>query len=274
MLIMALAGTSVWAYTLRQLSSAPAAKTAAVTKLAPQHRIATPAETAASTPVTMTPTESPATAVAQSQPKAPTKQTMASKAITQAAQPITASITPTPTPRKPLQIAAANTSANAANTPTPALKLDTELASVQRIVPFAVSTAAFGPQGRKALAEILPLAKQAERVNVRGRTDSSGDQKKNRELAKSRATSVMFAFVAEGVSRKTLKATYCTKCFIASNDTEQGRRTNRRVDIELVMPAKLALHLPKPIHSAPDIDSEPVLLARLDEQFTSIGRRN
>jgi hypothetical protein len=40
------------------------------------------------------------------------------------------------------------------------------------------------------------------------------------------------------------------------------------------MPAKLALHLPKPIHSAPDIDSEPVLLARLDEQFTSIGRRN
>ena len=122
-----------------------------------------------------------------------------------------------------------------------------------------------GPKGRQAFAEIVPLAKKAERVNVRGRTDSSGSRAENRRLAKARATTVLSAFVHEGVARKKLKATYCTRCFIASNDTADGRRTNRRVDIEVIMPAKLALRLPRPVYSAPDIDNGPVLLARLDD---------
>lgn len=155
----------------------------------------------------------------------------------------------------------------------PALKLDGELASVQRVIPFAVSMTRLGPKGRQAFAEIVPLAKKAERVNVRGRTDSSGNREENRRLAKARATTVLSAFVHEGVARKKLKATYCTRCFIASNDTADGRRTNRRVDIEVIMPAKLALRLPRPVYSAPDIDNGPVLLARLDDRYLGFGQR-
>ncbi len=144
---------------------------------------------------------------------------------------------------------------------------------MQRVIPFAVYSASLGPRGRKAIAEIVPLAKQAERINVRGRTDSSGDREQNREIAKARAISVIYAFKAEGVSRKIMKATYCTRCFVATNDTAEGRRANRRVDVELVMPAKLALHLPKPVYSAPDVDNGPVLLARLDDRFMEFGHR-
>ncbi len=282
-LVLALAGTAVWGYTWSQLS--PTAEMTANAPTAPEpEKLATaPAQTTpaadkgahagtdapkdkaanADKTTKQTPRSAGAEASTRS-PVAAAKAPVPAQAGSQAAKPKPA----------PLVLAAASTSTSgAAPSHSPGLKLDTELASVQRIVPFAVSTAALGPNGRKALAEIVPLAKQAERVNVRGRTDSSGNRKQNRQLAKARATSVMFAFVAEGVARKNLKATFCTTCFVASNDTTAGRRTNRRVDIEVVMPAKLARNLPKPVYSALDADEGPALLARLDDHFT-IGKRS
>ncbi len=226
---------------------------------------APPASTPAPASIPPAPSNNTAITLASAQAKSTVSSTAASTASPK--QPQATPSSASPAPARPVAVSAAADKSN------PKLKLDTELASVQRVVPFAVYSATPGPLGRKAIAEIVPLAKKAERVNVRGRTDSSGDREQNREIAKARAVSVMYAFASEGVSRKIMKATYCTRCFVASNDTAEGRRANRRVDVEIVMPAKLALHLPKPVHSAPDVDNGPVLLARLDDRFMSFGQR-
>lgn len=77
------------------------------------------------------------------------------------------------------QAAAASASPVAATPPTgdqaaavPGLKMDTEFASAKRIVPFAFNRVRAGPLGTLAIRELAPLAKQANKVYIRGRTDS------------------------------------------------------------------------------------------------------
>ena len=151
------------------------------------------------------------------------------------------------------------------------LKLDTVLASVQRSIPFAFSASATGPRGRKALAEIVPLAKQSQRITIVGHTDSRGSESKNQWIARTRATTVMHAIVSAGVPQEAINTDSCTTCYVASNNTEAGRRANRRVEIEFVMPAVLAANLPKPIYSAPHQEDGPKMLAKLDSNFDSLG---
>lgn len=56
-------------------------------------------------------------------------------------------------------------------------------------------------------------------------------------LVIARAETVRAAFVGNGVDLRKLKVTYRTTCFVAPNDTEAGCSANRRVEIELMMPA-------------------------------------
>lgn len=117
-----------------------------------------------------------------------------------------------------------------------ALRMDTEFASAKRIVPFSFAAGEIGPQGKEMVAQMLPFAKEAQKVYIRGRTDSTGRAEANRLLAMTRAVKVRGEFVSGGVDQSKIKTTYCTTCYIAANDTEAGRRANRRVEIELVMP--------------------------------------
>lgn len=153
---------------------------------------------------------------------------------------------PSPSPSPSLT---ASTSAGARPTSVPALKLDTEFASAKRIVPFAFNRVGVGPQGRLAVRELVPLAKQADKVNVRGRTDGLGNAQSNRKVALARARTVYNAFVDEGVDQRKMRLAYCTTCFVAMNDTEAGRRLNRRVEVELIMPHSEIAKLPRPIHA-------------------------
>ncbi len=131
----------------------------------------------------------------------------------------------------------------------PALRMDTDFASAKRIVPFAFNRVGVGPVGTLAVNELAPLAKQAQTVYVRGRTDSRGDRESNQQVALNRAYTVRTAFVNAGVDKSKLRISFCTSCFIAPNDTEEGRRANRRVDVELIMPADEIAKLPKPVHA-------------------------
>jgi outer membrane protein OmpA-like peptidoglycan-associated protein len=133
--------------------------------------------------------------------------------------------------------------------PSMNLKLDTEFASAKRLVMFALGIASLGPTGKLAIAELVPWAKQAEKVHVRGGADSSGDAWRNRELALSRAAVVSSAFVAAGVDRNKISKSVCPNCYVASNDTEEGRRLNRRVEVELVLQKELFAQLPSPVHA-------------------------
>jgi outer membrane protein OmpA-like peptidoglycan-associated protein len=141
------------------------------------------------------------------------------------------------------------------------LKLDTEFESAKRLIRFAVGAATLGPIGRLAIAELVPWAKQAEKVHVRGGADLSGNAARNRELAIARATAVSSAFVAAGVDREKISKSSCVDCYVVSNDTAQNRRLNRRVDVELVLKKELAAQLPPPVHALKAPDSTPLIHA-------------
>lgn len=72
---------------------------------------------------------------------------------------------------------------------------------------------------------------------IEGHTDAVGGEILNRELSEVRALLVLKALVDRGIDRGRLRAVgYGASRPIASNDTEAGRRLNRRTDI-LIEPA-------------------------------------
>lgn len=144
--------------------------------------------------------------------------------------------------------------------PATNLKMDTEFASAKRIVPFAFNKVGVGPRGALAIKELAPLAKQAQKVYVRGRTDGLGTTESNRKVALDRAFTVYYAFLRAGVDKPKLRLSYCSTCFVAPNDTDAGRRLNRRVEVELVMPPDEIAKLPTPVHAP---EAPPPLIAPL-----------
>jgi hypothetical protein len=70
-------------------------------------------------------------------------------------------------------------------------------------------------------------------VTVKGFTDATGDRDKNIALAIARADRVRSMLVANGVARQRIRVMYCSTCYVATNDTEEGRRRNRRVEVAL-----------------------------------------
>lgn len=118
-----------------------------------------------------------------------------------------------------------------------ALKADAHFESIKRIVNFDYASAQLNADAKQQLQTIVPLALQATSVKVKGATDASGDVNTNKRLALNRAVVVARSLIASGVAISHVKATYCTTCFVSRNDSDGGRRANRRVDIEMVMPA-------------------------------------
>lgn len=72
-------------------------------------------------------------------------------------------------------------------------------------------------------------------INVSGYTDSSGSFQFNQSLSERRANSVASYLQGVGVSAGRLHASgYGPRQPVASNDTEFGRESNRRVEIDLM----------------------------------------
>lgn len=71
-------------------------------------------------------------------------------------------------------------------------------------------------------------------LKIGGYTDNTGDVAKNLSLSAARANSVMAGLVKIGVDSKRLKAEGFGDQFqVASNDTEEGRAQNRRIDVRV-----------------------------------------
>ena len=71
-------------------------------------------------------------------------------------------------------------------------------------------------------------------ITILGYTDSSGNPQNNMKLSKLRADIVKNYLVAKGISQEKIKALGLgPKNPIASNETPEGRRKNRRVEIKL-----------------------------------------
>jgi len=93
-------------------------------------------------------------------------------------------------------------------------------------------------------SEIAKLDKVAETVSqqpearliLKGYTDSVGSSDYNSMIAESRASSVRLYLVAKGVNPLQIAVVgKGARDFVATNDSEEGRRLNRRVEIQIDM---------------------------------------
>jgi cytochrome c oxidase subunit 2 len=86
----------------------------------------------------------------------------------------------------------------------------------------------------KSIFEFLTSDKKSK-VEISGFTDDSGDAKKNKDLSKDRAQSIVDALVKLGIPKKRLSAKgYGQENPIADNATEVGKAQNRRVEIKKI----------------------------------------
>lgn len=159
----------------------------------------------------------------------------------------------------PAQPAAARTPADNTADDIAPLRLDHSFGAITRMVPFAVNRSSLGPTGHKAVAELVPVVKEAKHVYVRGRTDASGDARVNETLARQRASTVTNAFIAAGVHRAKITSSQCIDCYVATNTTYEGRQMNRRVDVEMQLPKAKIARLPPPVYA---LATPSLLLAR------------
>lgn len=100
-------------------------------------------------------------------------------------------------------------------------------------VNFAVDRATILPSSAPEIGEVVKItADPVLKLAVAGHTDNSGTAAHNLALSAARAKSVVAALVSAGVEPARLTAhVYDADRPVASNDTEDGRAKNRRVDL-------------------------------------------
>jgi outer membrane protein OmpA-like peptidoglycan-associated protein len=107
------------------------------------------------------------------------------------------------------------------------------LDDVLQNVEFEVGSAALTPAGTETVKAVAQVLDENPTVNIRveGHTDNTGSAETNTQLSDDRAQSVVDLLVAEGVdpSRLTARGFGDTRP-IESNDTEEGRAANRRIE--------------------------------------------
>jgi outer membrane protein OmpA-like peptidoglycan-associated protein len=102
---------------------------------------------------------------------------------------------------------------------------------------FEVGQAELKEEAQSSLVEVVDLlqSEPEKKIRIEGHTDSVGSASANIELSRQRADSVLAMLVALGVDGSRVTTAGMGEDFpIASNDTEEGRQRNRRVDVILL----------------------------------------
>jgi len=106
-------------------------------------------------------------------------------------------------------------------------------------ISFPSSQYAILPSFYETLDSVALVFEEFEKTDIRvvGHTDSSGSDSLNQTLSERRASSVMRYFGSQGIATARMSAVgYGERYPMVSNDTKQGRATNRRVEIEILNP--------------------------------------
>lgn len=102
-----------------------------------------------------------------------------------------------------------------------------------RDVTFEFNSSRLTMNGRRLLDSLVAFLRTEQTVSavIEGHTDSKGTDAYNLKLSKARAESVRTHLVQQGIAPERLKAEgYGESRPIATNDTDEGREANRRVE--------------------------------------------
>ena len=111
------------------------------------------------------------------------------------------------------------------------------------MITFASGAAVLTPAARKVLDAAAPDARAAEMIEIRGRTDELGAPQLNDVLARNRALAVRDYLHQKQLPEQTLiRVSFKGACcYVAGNDTPEGRAANRRVEIEFKQRTQITL---------------------------------
>jgi len=99
---------------------------------------------------------------------------------------------------------------------------------------FPFNNTVFSPQ-QDLVDALLPLAKDAARINLYGRTDSKIADNGNKIIANGRSLAAKDFFLQNGISEDIIQTSWrASGDFIAPSAMEEGRKLNRRVTIEII----------------------------------------
>jgi len=134
--------------------------------------------------------------------------------------------------------------------PNPDIEMKQNVAKVQNTlnqllkkntIKFNYGTSNISQSSNDFLNELAKIIQQNQQmiIEVGGHTDSKGREKFNKELSKNRAEAVKEYLVNQGVNPEHLIAKGFGEQFpISSNDTEEGRKENRRVALTVMQEEK------------------------------------
>jgi K(+)-stimulated pyrophosphate-energized sodium pump len=103
-------------------------------------------------------------------------------------------------------------------------------------ITFDTNKASIKKESDEQINHIAEVLKAFPKVNIKigGYTDNTGKANANKKLSNSRAIAVKKAIVAKGVKADRMDAEgYGSDHPVASNDTEEGRQQNRRIDVRV-----------------------------------------
>lgn len=103
-------------------------------------------------------------------------------------------------------------------------------------IAFAPGQASLRPEAKASLGQLVAFVNRdpGKPIRIEGHTDSRGKPDANRVLSQRRADSVRDALIAAGVAANRITTAGLGEDQpVASNDTEEGRARNRRVDVIL-----------------------------------------
>ena len=90
-----------------------------------------------------------------------------------------------------------------------------------------------------AVKQVLVDHPEIVKVRIEGHTDNKGSAKYNKALSGRRAQSVVKWFIGHGIDKKRLYAQgFGMEKPIDTNDTDEGRQNNRRVEFHIEMPGE------------------------------------
>ena len=103
-------------------------------------------------------------------------------------------------------------------------------------VTFETDSATLTPDSAEQIGKLATVLQgfPSTNVSVEGHTDNTGDPAVNKKLSEDRAASVKAALIDKGVpADRVTSAGWGAEKPVASNDTEEGKLKNRRVEITL-----------------------------------------